>query len=85
MSHQYRGAHTNEVQHMILDAKNMSGLQLLKTYNVEVWDDGQVYDLTENLMYSSVIEWANDAVEDDGDDYSDPHKSGYDMDGGDYY
>ena len=84
MSNKHHGAHTNEVQHMILDAKNMSGLQLLKTYNVEVWDDGQVYDLTENLMYASVTEWANAAVEDDDFDY-DRFFDGDEMNKEDFY
>ena len=76
---------------MIMDVKNMSALQLLRTYNIEVWEgeeQNKIYDFTEDKVYQSPIEWANATVEDDNDDdydYSDPHKSGYDTNGGDYY
>lgn len=60
-------SNTNAVAHMIHDVKNMSRLDLLKTYNVEVWEDGQVYDLTINHVYANVNEWANATVEEDID------------------
>ena len=69
MSHRYHATHTNEVQHMILDAQNMTDRQLLNTYNVEIWMDNRVYDLTENHVYSSITEWANSVIEDDDFDY----------------
>ena len=59
---------TNEVAHMILDTKNMSHAELMKTYNVEVWEDGQVYDLTLNHVYANVSEWANTTVDDGNED-----------------
>ena len=62
-------SNTNEVAHMVLDAKNMTHQELMETYNVEVWEDGQVYDLTLDHVYANVSEWANATVEEDVDEF----------------
>ena len=75
MSRHHRST-TNEVEHLILDAKNLSHSEMIKIYNVEVWEDGQVYDLTADKMYATVKEWANATVEEDVDDFE--HSDLYD-------
>ena len=84
----HHNAHTNEVQHMVADVKNMTSLQLLQTYNIEIWEGeehNKIYDRTEDIVYQSAAEWANAAIEEDDDaDYPNTHKGGYDMGGEDY-
>ena len=69
MSTKHHNAHGNEVQHMIHDVKTMSSLELLSTYNIEIWEDGKIYDRTESTTYTSATEWANSTVEGDDLDY----------------
>lgn len=74
---QHKPNNTDSVSHMIMDAKNMTRHELLSTYNVEVWEDGQVYDLTEDMMYPSVKDWANSTIEDDDLNYDDKYNNIY--------
>ena len=81
----HHNAHGNEVQHMILDVKNMSSLQLLETYNIEIWEDGKIYDRTEDQTYTSATEWANSTIEGDDLEFDDQFDTTKWQDDGDYY
>jgi len=77
MSRSHKPNNTDLISHMIRDTKNMSRLDLLSTYNIEVWEDGKVHDLTEDVMYSTVSDWANTTIERDDFNYDDRYSDMY--------
>ncbi len=54
---------TNEISHLISDAQNMTPIDLLSTYNSEVLECGQIRDITTNITYPNIKEWANAAID----------------------
>lgn len=71
MSHRHHPSISNEISHIIADLKHRNNVELRDLYNVEVQEDGQVYDLTENKLYNDATEWANHYVDVDNTGYDD--------------
>lgn len=64
-------SNTQEIEHMVMDAKNMSDQELKDTYNIEREDDGSIFDTMLNQTFKDARDWANFIVDQDGSEYDD--------------
>lgn len=66
---------------MIHDATHMTADELKEMYNVEVLEDGTVFDIVDQITYGSIQEWANTAADEGTSEYDDLIDDRYSHDG----
>ena len=71
MSHRHHPSVSNEVSHIITDLKTLHKERVRELYNVDILEDGQVYDLAEDKLYDTTTDWANHFVDADNSGYDD--------------
>ena len=71
MSRHY-SSKANEISRIVNEVNDLSPEELSAIYGIIVKEDGTVVDMTYNLNFQTVGEWASFFVEDDGqDDFGD--------------
>ena len=63
---------SREVVRLVNYAKQATPEQLMEDYEVEILEDGGVYDAIEDHVFASITEWAEDVIgfhEPDPNDY----------------
>ena len=71
MSRHY-SSKANEISRIVNEVNDLSPEELSAIYGIIVKEDGTVVDMTYNLNFQTIGEWASFFVEDDGqDDFGD--------------